>query len=184
MALNHCGSFRTKKSPADQKDLQKILFGVYWSSGDQYCYLVGKLISWSYDYSRSYAMSTTYLTTEELAARIHYDARTIRNQLVDNCLIEGRHYIKPFGRRKFLFIWEAIENDMLTKQEDTIAMPLANWGEPKMGAIRARKETGLLFIDFRWEGKRCREQTNLRDNATNCKSACKTFQVSGVNSVQ
>jgi hypothetical protein len=71
-------------------------------------------------------MGTTYLTTEELAARIHYDARTIRNQLVDNCLIEGRHYIKPFGRRKFLFIWEAIENDMLTKQEDTIAMPLAN----------------------------------------------------------
>ncbi|MBM5571590.1 MULTISPECIES: hypothetical protein [Deefgea] len=71
-------------------------------------------------------MSTTYLTTEELAARIHYDARTIRNQLVDNCLIEGRHYIKPFGRRKFLFIWETIENDMLTKQEDTIAMPLAS----------------------------------------------------------
>ena len=71
-------------------------------------------------------MSSTYLTTEELAARIHYDARTIRNQLVDNCLIEGRHYIKPFGRRKFLFIWEAIELDMLTKQDDTIAMPVAN----------------------------------------------------------
>ncbi|QZA77389.1 hypothetical protein K4H28_14045 [Deefgea tanakiae] len=71
-------------------------------------------------------MSATYLTTEELAARIHYDARTIRNQLVDNCLIEGRHYIKPFGRRKFLFIWEAIESDMLTQQADTIAMPLAN----------------------------------------------------------
>ncbi len=70
-------------------------------------------------------MSTTYLTTEELAARIHYDARTIRNQLVDNCLIEGRHYIKPFGRRKFLFIWEMIERDMLEGATDSIAMPTA-----------------------------------------------------------
>lgn len=70
-------------------------------------------------------MSCTYITTEELSARIHYDARTIRNQLVDHCLLEGRHYIKPFGRRKFLFIWEAIESDMLTKHEDSIAMPVA-----------------------------------------------------------
>ncbi|QLG89565.1 site-specific integrase [Chitinibacter bivalviorum] len=45
-----------------------------------------------------------------------------------------------------------------------------------MGAIRARKETGLLFIDFRWEGKRCREQTNLRDNATNRRKLEKMLQ--------
>ena len=70
-------------------------------------------------------MSTTYLTTEELASRIHYDARTIRNQLVDNCLIEGRHYVRPFGRRKYLFIWEAIEADILRSSKDTIAMPMA-----------------------------------------------------------
>ena len=38
-----------------------------------------------------------------------------------------------------------------------------------MGVVRARKETGLLFIDFRWEGKRCREQTTLRDTTTNRK---------------
>ena len=70
-------------------------------------------------------MSTTYLTTEELASRIHYDARTIRNQLVDNCLIEGRHYVRPFGRRKYLFIWEAIEAEILGASKDTIAMPMA-----------------------------------------------------------
>ena len=38
-----------------------------------------------------------------------------------------------------------------------------------MGSVRARNETGLLFIDFRWDGKRCREQTNLRDTANNRK---------------
>ncbi len=38
-------------------------------------------------------MGSTYITTEELASRIHYDPRTIRNQLVDHCLLEGRHYV-------------------------------------------------------------------------------------------
>ena len=54
----------------------------------------------------------TYLTTEELSARIKYDARTIRNRLKDSVLLEGRHYFRPFGGRKILFIWEAIEADM------------------------------------------------------------------------
>lgn len=67
-------------------------------------------------------MSNTYLTTEQLAERIHYNARTIRNELVDSCLIEGRHYIRPFGRRKMLFIWESIEVDMLESAEDTISL--------------------------------------------------------------
>ena len=55
----------------------------------------------------------TYLTTDELAARIKYDARTIRNRLKDAVLFEGVHYIRPFGGRKILFIWEAIERDMV-----------------------------------------------------------------------
>ncbi|MCQ4143373.1 hypothetical protein [Vogesella sp. AC12] len=70
-------------------------------------------------------MNTTYITTEELASRIHYDARTIRNNLVDSCLIEGKHYVRPFGRRKYLFIWEAIEADLLRANVDGIAMPVA-----------------------------------------------------------
>lgn len=65
----------------------------------------------------------TYLTTNELAKKLHYDARTIRNQLKDVCLFEGRHYIRPFGRRKILFIWENIEHDMLDGASDSIAMP-------------------------------------------------------------
>ncbi|PLA73489.1 hypothetical protein CYQ88_10925 [Hydrogenovibrio sp. SC-1] len=57
-------------------------------------------------------MSMTYLTTEELSERIKYNARTIRNDLKDSVLLEGRHYIRPFGQRKILFIWENIEEDM------------------------------------------------------------------------
>lgn len=57
-------------------------------------------------------MSATYLTTEQLATRIHYDARTIRDRLKDSVLLEGVHYIRPFGGRKLLFIWEAIEKDI------------------------------------------------------------------------
>jgi hypothetical protein len=55
----------------------------------------------------------TYLTTEELAAKIKYDVRTIRDRLKDSVLLEGRHYIRPFNGRKILFIWETIQADMM-----------------------------------------------------------------------
>lgn len=54
----------------------------------------------------------TYLTTEELASRLRYDARYVRDHLKDSVLMEGIHYIRPFGRRKILFIWETIETEM------------------------------------------------------------------------
>jgi hypothetical protein len=57
-------------------------------------------------------MSHTYLTTQELSDRIKYDARTIRDCLKDSVLLEGVHYIRPFGGRKILYIWEKIETDM------------------------------------------------------------------------
>ena len=57
-------------------------------------------------------MSATYLTTEQLSERIHYDVRTIRDRLKDSVLFEGIHYIRPFGGRKLLFIKEAIERDI------------------------------------------------------------------------
>ncbi|NCN44228.1 MAG: hypothetical protein CO158_04805 [Piscirickettsiaceae bacterium CG_4_9_14_3_um_filter_43_564] len=74
-------------------------------------------------------MNLTYLTTEELAERIKYNARTIRNDLKDSVLLEGRHYIRPFGQRKILFIWEHIEEDMyLASQTSAFAVPMANGG--------------------------------------------------------
>ena len=57
-------------------------------------------------------MSLTYLTTDELSERIKYDSRTIRERLKDSVLLEGTHYIRPFGGRKILFVWERIEQDM------------------------------------------------------------------------
>ena len=56
--------------------------------------------------------SYTYLTTDELSERIKYDVRTIRNRLKDSVLLEGIHYIRPFGGRKILYLWERIEQDM------------------------------------------------------------------------
>ncbi len=38
-----------------------------------------------------------------------------------------------------------------------------------MGSVNARPETGKLFIDFRYKGKRCREQTSLEDTRENRK---------------
>jgi hypothetical protein len=57
-------------------------------------------------------VTQTYLTTEELSGRIKYDVRTIRERLKDSVLLEGVHYLRPFGGRKILFIWETIEQDM------------------------------------------------------------------------
>ncbi|WP_194436048.1 hypothetical protein [Vibrio fluminensis] len=58
-------------------------------------------------------MNFTYLTTDELSAVIKYDARVIREQLKDSVLFEGIHYVRPFGGRKILFIWERVEEEML-----------------------------------------------------------------------
>lgn len=71
----------------------------------------------------------TYITTEELATRIHYDERTIRNRLKDSVLLEGVHYIRPFGGRKLLFIWETIQRDIgLASACRAPRIPMANGG--------------------------------------------------------
>lgn len=74
-------------------------------------------------------MSSEYLTTEELSRRIKYDARTIRERLKDSVLIEGVHYIRPFGGRKILFVWDAIERDIgKASRVAPIATPMAQEG--------------------------------------------------------
>lgn len=72
-------------------------------------------------------MAQTYLTTEELSKLIKYDARTIRETLKDRVLHEGVHYIRPFGGRKILFIWEAIQKDINNPRIKTF-IPMANGG--------------------------------------------------------
>lgn len=74
-------------------------------------------------------MSYSYLTTDELAQRIKYDPRTIRERLKDSVLIEGTHYIRPFGGRKTLYIWETIEEDMKkASSSNSDLIPMANGG--------------------------------------------------------
>ena len=66
-------------------------------------------------------MSRTYLTTKELSDRIKYEPRTIRERLKDSVLLEGIHYIRPFGGRKTLYVWEQIEKDMQVQPAWTMA---------------------------------------------------------------
>lgn len=74
-------------------------------------------------------MAYVYLTTYELAERIKYDVRTIRERLKDTVLLEGIHYIRPFGGRKILYLWEPIERDMkLHSAEESLGVPMARGG--------------------------------------------------------
>ena len=71
----------------------------------------------------------TYMTTEELATRLRYDARYIRSALKDAVFIEGIHYIRPFGRRRVLYLWEQIELDMVKpSMSQKPGIPMANGG--------------------------------------------------------
>ena len=69
------------------------------------------------------------LTTEELSERIKYEPRYIRENLKDSVFIEGVHYIRPFGRRKILFIWEPIEQELMSSTlRTTTVIPMAAGG--------------------------------------------------------
>lgn len=71
----------------------------------------------------------SFLTTEELSKRLHYNERYIRQYLLDSVLLEGIHYFRPFGRRKILFIWEEIERDMMhASTQQAAVIPLASGG--------------------------------------------------------
>lgn len=39
--------------------------------------------------------------------------------------------------------------------------------ESSLASVRARADTGLLFLDFRWKGRRYRRQTTLADTPAN-----------------
>lgn len=78
-------------------------------------------------------MENELLTTDELSARIKYDARTIRERLKDSVLLEGVHYFRPFGGRKILYRWDAIQRDMTRASAvqplGMSAIPMANGGQ-------------------------------------------------------
>lgn len=45
-----------------------------------------------------------------------------------------------------------------------------------MGSVRTRQDNGLLFLDFRYEGRRCRELTPLTNTATNRRKLAKKLE--------
>ena len=65
---------------------------------------------------------STYLTARELADRIKYKPNVINNMLKDSVLTEGIHYVRPFGRRKVLYIWEAVERTMVDGGKQSAAV--------------------------------------------------------------
>lgn len=56
---------------------------------------------------------SNYLTATELSERIKFNPKYISQVLRDTVFIEGRHYVRPFGGRKILYLWDAIEAEML-----------------------------------------------------------------------
>jgi hypothetical protein len=90
---------------------------------------IGLLLATLINFTRRFYMKQTYLTTDELSIRIKYDPRTIRDQLKDSVLLEGRHYFRPFGGRKILYIWEVIEDDMIKSISSSAnQIPMARGG--------------------------------------------------------
>jgi len=66
--------------------------------------------------------NATYLTARELAERIKYKPNVINNMLKDSVQLEGVHYIRPFGRRKVLYLWEAVERTMIAGATQSAAV--------------------------------------------------------------
>ena len=57
-------------------------------------------------------MSHTLLDARQLSERIQYSPVYINRMLKDSVFLEGLHYIRPFGGRKILYIWEAVETEL------------------------------------------------------------------------
>ena len=55
----------------------------------------------------------TYLTPEKTAERLSFSPRYFRNVVMKRNLVEGIHYIRAFDGRKYLLIWERVEEELL-----------------------------------------------------------------------
>lgn len=54
-------------------------------------------------------MNKTYITAAKLSQLIPYHKKYINDSLKDKYLFEGTHYIRPFGGKRVLYIWEEVE---------------------------------------------------------------------------
>ena len=74
---------------------------------------------------------SNYLTATELSERIKFNPKYISQVLRDTVFIEGQHYVRPFGGRKILYLWDAIEAEILQQDENSSnegMIPMASGG--------------------------------------------------------
>jgi len=69
-----------------------------------------------------------YITVEELAERTTFAKDTITRGHIARCLVEGIHFVRPFGGKKKLYIWENIERDMYQGFKKGAQVPMAKGG--------------------------------------------------------
>lgn len=126
-------------------------------------------------------MEQTYLTTEELSQRIKYDSRTIRERLMDSVLIEGVHYIRPFGGRKILFIWESIQKDIGVCSARSATFILATTTGAAHALCARSGGQAFLRLPCSWKtlsrihpvgGHCCKQETRGKDS---CATVCSAF---------
>ena len=71
----------------------------------------------------------TYLNAESVAKKLDYSPRYFKEVIVKNFLEENVHYIRGFGGRKLIFIWEKIEEELLGKlQSHNFSIPMSSGG--------------------------------------------------------
>lgn len=70
----------------------------------------------------------TYLTAKQLADRLHYHPVYINQSLKDSIFLEGIHYVRPFGGRKILYLWEEIEKEVNRFSKASNLIPMSNGG--------------------------------------------------------
>ena len=73
-------------------------------------------------------MQNTLLNAKQLSQRIMFSASYINHSLKDNVFIEGIHYIRPFGGRKILYIWQAIEKELYKPASTEFIVPMTKGG--------------------------------------------------------
>jgi len=73
-------------------------------------------------------MSPTLITGAELAKRLNYSERHIREYIKDRCFVEGVHYVRLPGSRRILYVWENIVSDLFSESNVLDQIPMANGG--------------------------------------------------------
>lgn len=68
-----------------------------------------------------------YLTVTQLSERIHYHPKYINQTLRDSVLLEGIHYVRPFGGKKILYLWDTIEREFMKSNQNS-SIPLLKGG--------------------------------------------------------